>query len=53
MGISSLAIQETKVESDEATAFLLTPFLHYIEVCVSHANGLPGGLMLFKKKKSP
>lgn len=49
-GIDVLAIQETKVHSDEETVRLLAPFLPCFEVCVSRANGLSGGCMLFLRK---
>lgn len=49
-GIDVLAIQETKVGSDEETACLLASFLHSFEVCVSRANGVSGGCMLFLRK---
>lgn len=48
--IDILAIQETKVESAEETASLLTSFLHCFEVFVSRANGMSGGCMLFLRK---
>lgn len=35
-----LAIQETKIQSDEGTAEALAPFQSEYEVCVSHAKGL-------------
>lgn len=48
--IDVLAVQETKVESVEETTRVLSSFLSYFEVCVSHAKGASGGCMLFLRK---
>lgn len=42
-----IAIQETKIESDDDTAAAVAPFLSEYEVCVSHAIGVSGGCMIF------
>lgn len=44
-----VAIQETKVESDERTQSMLRPFTSRYNVCVSHAVGTSGGCCLFLK----
>lgn len=48
-----VAIQETKIESDEETERALRPFLCDYNVCVSHANGLSAGCWLFLRKSLP
>lgn len=45
-----IAIQETKIESDDDTAAAVAPFLSEYEVCVSHAIGVSGGCMIFVRK---
>lgn len=45
-----VAVQETKIESDDETERALRPFLSEYNVCVSHALGLSAGCFLFLKK---
>ncbi|CAN7998202.1 unnamed protein product [Ixodes hexagonus] len=45
-----LAIQETKVESEEQTNNMVEPFLARYLVCVCHAIGFSAGCCLFLKK---
>lgn len=44
--IDVLVVHETEIESVEETTRVLTLFLNYFEVCVSHANGASAGCML-------
>lgn len=48
--IDILAVQETKVCSQEQTEIALEPFLKDFEVCVTHASGTSAGCFLFLKK---
>lgn len=48
-----VAIQETKLESDEMTGNALQPFLTDYFVCVSHSVGLSAGCFLFLKRNLP
>lgn len=50
-GIHVLAVQETKVESEEHTNTMVQVFLEKFYVCVSHAVGTAGGCLLFLKKE--
>ncbi|SCV66135.1 Endonuclease/Exonuclease/phosphatase family protein [Anaplasma phagocytophilum] len=45
-----LAVQETKMKSDNDIAVALKSFLFKYEVCVSHAIGFSAGCSLFLKK---
>lgn len=45
-----VAVQETKISTDEDTARALDPFLDTYEVCVSHAVGVSAGCFLFLRK---
>lgn len=51
--LAFVAIQETKIESEEETEKALRPFLSQFNVCVSHAKGLSAGCWLFLKKSLP
>lgn len=42
-----IAVQETKVESQEQTDRMVQPFTTYYNVCVCHAAGTSGGCALF------
>lgn len=45
--IDILAVQETKIESENCTASMIKPFQNMFSVCVSHAVGTSGGCCLF------
>lgn len=45
-----IAVQETKVESQEQTDRMVQPYLTLFNVCVSHAMGTSGGCCLFIRK---
>lgn len=45
-----LAIQESKVESEQHTDTMVQPFRRCFDVCVSHAVGTSGGCCLFLRK---
>lgn len=45
-----IAVQETKVESQEQTDRMVQPFRTLFNVCVSHAVGTSGGCCLFFRK---
>lgn len=48
-GIDILAVQETKIESEERTDLMVRPFANRYSVCVSHALGTSAGCCLFVK----
>lgn len=48
--IDILAVQETKIGSEQHTDTMVQPFLDAYYVCVSHAAGTAGGCCLFIKK---
>lgn len=48
--IDILALQETKLSTEEQVERALLSFLYNYEVCVTHAVGLSGGCFLFIKK---
>lgn len=45
-----IAVQETKIESQEQTDRMVQPFAASYNVCVSHANGHSGGCAIFLRK---
>lgn len=47
--VDFLAVQETKLSTQEQVDRALEGFLNKYEVCVSHADGLSGGCLLFLK----
>lgn len=51
--IDLLAVQETKLSTEEDVTRVLQPFLAAYEVCVAHSQGLSGGCFLFLKKCVP
>lgn len=51
--IDFLAVQETKLSTEEDVTRVLQPFLAAYEVCVAHSQGLSGGCFLFLKKSVP
>ncbi|CAN7988860.1 unnamed protein product [Ixodes hexagonus] len=46
-GLDIVAVQETKVESQEQTDRMVRPFRTFFNVCVSHSVGTSGGCCLF------
>lgn len=48
-----VAVQETKIDSDEDTEKALKPFLSVFHVFVSHDVGLSAGCLLFLRKSLP
>lgn len=48
-----LAIQESKLATEEHVDEALRPFLSLYEICVSHATGVSAGCLLFLKKSLP
>lgn len=47
-----VALQETKVETQEQTDRMVTPFTAHYNVCVCHANGTSGGCALLIRKSA-
>lgn len=45
-----IAVQETKIESQEQTDRMVQPFASRYNVCVCHANGFSGGCAIFFRK---
>lgn len=45
-----IAVQETKVESQERTDRMVQPFRTLFNVCVAHADGTSGGCCLFIRR---
>ena len=45
-----IAVQETKVESEDKTNFMVRPFTARYEVCVSHAVGSSAGCLLLVRQ---
>lgn len=45
-----IAVQETKVESQEQTDRMVQPFRALFNICVSHAVGMSGGCCLFIRR---
>lgn len=48
--IDIMAVQETKVESEEQTHRMVEPFRDRYNVCVSHARGTSAGCMILVRK---
>ena len=47
-----VAVQETKVESEDRTEFMVRPFTARYDVCVSHAVGTSVGCILLVRQSS-
>lgn len=45
--VDILAVQETKISTDQDTEWALRPFLEEFEACVTHAVGFSAGFFLF------